>query len=63
MTPAISSLEDFKGIVGNATSLEDFLADVQLDDDIESDDGDAVLLATMHASKGLEWMLYFFPDG
>ena len=58
---AISSLEDFKSIVNNAASLEDFLADVQLNDDIDSDDGDAVLLATMHASKGLEWDVVFLP--
>ena len=37
------------------------MADVQLNDDIDSDDGDAVLLATMHASKGLEWDVVFLP--
>ncbi|MBQ7617866.1 MAG: ATP-dependent helicase, partial [Desulfovibrio sp.] len=50
-------LEEMINIASNYDSLEDFIADLVLDAQIEAQDEDRgkIILSTVHSAKGLEW--------
>jgi len=57
-------LEQLAQIAANYRTMDQFLADLSLDGDPEDDeiDEDALVLSTVHSSKGLEWSAVILID-
>ncbi|MBU4260278.1 MAG: ATP-dependent helicase [Proteobacteria bacterium] len=61
-------LEQFKNIIGEYQTLQDFLDDASLDppnltaDPLAASDNKTLILSTIHSAKGLEWDTVFIID-